>query len=445
MLELLDLRERGERLEPSRLETDPTVTETVRGILQRVCDQGDDGPDRARPAVRRRRSARVGPHRRPTTSSTAGRARHARRAARPRSTRCRAARTTSTPASSRANGGRSATASASARSCGRSRAVGCYVPGGRAVYPSSVCMTVVPAVVAGVDEIVLCTPPQPTARSPRPSCTRPPRGRDARREVAAARRRSPRWRSGPSPCRASIASSARATPTSPRRSDRSPASSASTASPGPSELAIVADGDVDPALAAIDLIAQAEHDPEARHVLHHDRPALIDEGRCGARARARDARAGARSSTQALRHARSCSCATSTRRREVVDDLAAEHLLLLLDEPRAFLPKVRNAGAVFLGPWTAVPFGDYGVASNHVLPTAGTARFASGLRAADYVTVRRWSRCRAEAARRFAPGDVDDRREPKGSSVTRGRWTSRRAEAAPMSPTRRPRARACAT
>jgi histidinol dehydrogenase len=87
----------------------------------------------------------------------------------------------------------------------------------------------------------------------------------------------------------------------------------------------------------------------------------------------------------------------------VVDDVAAEHLQVVLADPGAFLSTVRNAGAIFLGPHTAVPFGDYGVASNHVLPTAGTARFASGLRAADYVTVRSVVQMTAEAAERLAP------------------------------------------
>jgi histidinol dehydrogenase len=89
----------------------------------------------------------------------------------------------------------------------------------------------------------------------------------------------------------------------------------------------------------------------------------------------------------ALRHMRAVLVRDLDQAAQAVNDLAAEHLLLLLPQPETFLPKVRNAGAVFLGPWTAVPYGDYGLASNHVLPTAGTARFASGLRAADYVTV----------------------------------------------------------
>ena len=88
---------------------------------------------------------------------------------------------------------------------------------------------------------------------------------------------------------------------------------------------------------------------------------------------------------------------------DVIDDLAPEHLQLLVADPDAFLATVRNAGAVFLGPWSAVPFGDYGVASNHVLPTAGTARFASGLRAADFVTVRSVIEMSQASATRLAP------------------------------------------
>ena len=87
-----------------------------------------------------------------------------------------------------------------------------------------------------------------------------------------------------------------------------------------------------------------------------------------------------------------------------MNDVAAEHLLLLIREPEAFLHGVRNAGAVFLGPWSAVPFGDYGVASNHVLPTAGTARFSSGLRASDYVTITSVTKMSPDAAARYTPG-----------------------------------------
>src|SRR3989337_2903664 len=86
----------------------------------------------------------------------------------------------------------------------------------------------------------------------------------------------------------------------------------------------------------------------------------------------------------------------------VVDEVAPEHLLVLLADPEAFLDKVSVAGAIFLGEWSAAPFGDYGVASNHVLPTSGTARCCSGLRASDYVTVRPVVRMTGSASARQA-------------------------------------------
>ena len=108
----------------------------------------------------------------------------------------------------------------------------------------------------------------------------------------------------------------------------------------------------------------------------------------------------------------------------VVDELAPEHLLILLEDAEAFLEKVSVAGAIFLGEWSAVPFGDYGVASNHVLPTSGTARFSSGLRASDYVTVRSVVKMTGEAAARHARAAAAIA-SAEGSSATRRRWRRR--------------------
>ena len=172
---------------------------------------------------------------------------------------------------------------------------------------------------------------------------------------------------------------------------------------GPSELAIVAGEDVDAHMAALDLIAQAEHDPEARTFFVTTSAELIE--RVGVALEAALKKAGRRDIVDAaLRYTRAVVVRDLDQAADVVNDLAAEHLQILLPEPGAFLAKVRNAGAIFLGRWTAVPFGDYGVASNHVLPTAGTARFSSGLRAADYVTVTSVVEMDGEAASRFAPG-----------------------------------------
>ncbi len=172
---------------------------------------------------------------------------------------------------------------------------------------------------------------------------------------------------------------------------------------GPTELAIVAEGDVDPRLAALDLIAQAEHDPDARTFFITPDAALLEK--VDAALEQEIGAAGRRDIVDAaLQRAKLVLVRDLVQAARAVNDVAAEHVLVLLNEPEAFLRTIRNAGAIFLGHWTAVPFGDYGIASNHVLPTAGTARFASGLRASDYVTVTSVVQMSPEAAARYAGG-----------------------------------------
>jgi histidinol dehydrogenase len=170
---------------------------------------------------------------------------------------------------------------------------------------------------------------------------------------------------------------------------------------GPTELVIVADSTADPAYLAADLVAQAEHDPEAETTVVSADPAVIDEIRAALEAEV--LRAGRREIVDAaLANARAVLVADLEHATEVVDGLAPEHLQVVLADARAFALGVRNAGAVFLGNATPVPFGDYGVASNHVLPTAGTARFASGLRATDFLKASSVVELDPEAARGLA-------------------------------------------
>jgi Histidinol dehydrogenase len=165
----------------------------------------------------------------------------------------------------------------------------------------------------------------------------------------------------------------------------------------------VADASADPAVIALDLIAQAEHDPEARCFFVSTDAALIDQVTTSLGTAI--ASAGRREIVDAaMHHTKTVLVRDLAQAADVVNDLAAEHLQLVLTDPGTFLKDVRNAGAIFIGPATAVPFGDYGVASNHVLPTAGTSRFSSGLRASDYVTVSSVVQMNEEAARRYAPG-----------------------------------------
>jgi histidinol dehydrogenase len=401
MLELLDLRERGERLDATRLETDPTVADTVAGILQRVFVEGDDvlielalrfdGADLREGGVL------------VTDPEFAA----AEQATPPELTealdelierlRDLAGRQLPKEWWDERDGVRFGEVVRPLES------VGCYVPGGRAVYPSSVCMTVVPAVVAGVSEIVLCTPPQADGSVPAPV-------------LYAARRAGATYvaKTGGAQAVAAMAYGTESIP----RVDRivGPGNAYVTEAKrqvagtvgidglaGPSELAIVADGDVDIDLAALDLIAQAEHDPQARTFFITPEPDLVDRVAKALDEELEDA--GRREIVDAaLDHTKAVLVRDLDQAADVANHLASEHLLLLLDDPHAFLPRIRNAGAIFLGRWSAVPFGDYGVASNHVLPTAGTARFSSGLRASDYVTVSSVVELDRNGASRFAPG-----------------------------------------
>jgi histidinol dehydrogenase len=401
MLELLDLRKRGERLDATRLETDPTVADTVAGILQRVFVEGDDvlielahrfdgaelgeGGVLVTDAEFAAGERKTPPELRAALDELIERLRDL------------AARQLPEEWWDERDGVRFGEIVRPLES------VGCYVPGGRAVYPSSVCMTVVPAVVAGVGEIVLCTPPQQDGSVPAPV-------------LYAARRAGAHYvaKTGGAQAVAAMTYGTESIP----RVDRivGPGNAYVTEAKrqvagivgidglaGPSELAIVADGDVDIDMAALDLIAQAEHDPEARTFFITPDPDLVERVAKALDEALEDA--GRRQIVDAaLDHTKAVLVRDLDQATEVVNDLASEHVQLLLPDPRSFLGGVRNAGAVFLGRWSAVPFGDYGVASNHVLPTAGTARFSSGLRAADYVTVSSVVELDRRAAARYAPG-----------------------------------------
>jgi histidinol dehydrogenase len=401
MLTTLDLRERGGRLEPTKLEIDPATAETVREILQRVFVEGDevlielaakfDGVDLSETGILVRDDEyEVAERETPA---------ELRRALDDLIERLRDLATRQTPREwwHEHDGVRYGEIVRPLRT------VGCYVPGGRARYPSTVAMTVVPAVVAGVEEIVVCTPAQSDGTVHAPV-------------LYAARRAGASYvaKTGGAQAVAAMAYGTESIPAVDRivgpgnvyvtEAKRQVAGFVGIDGlAGPSELAIVAAGDVDPRTVALDLIAQAEHDPHARtYFLTPDR-GLLD-----AVTDAFEEELPKAGRTQILeqsaKHTKLILVRDLDHAIDAVNDLAAEHVLLEVDEPDELLPRLRNAGAVFLGRWTAVPFGDYGIASNHVLPTAGTARFSSGLRASDYVTVSSVIKMSPEAARRYTPG-----------------------------------------
>ena len=262
--------------------------------------------------------------------------------------------------------------------------VGCYVPGGRASYPSTVAMTVVPAAVAGVPRIIVCSPPQPDGSLP-PTVLYAARAAGAHRvakvggahAIAALAYGTSSFGSVDK-----IVGPGNLYVTAAKREVMGDVGIDALA--GPSELAVVAGPEADPRLLAGDLIAQAEHDPLAATTLITPEEGLVKEvDQALALQEPRSARRDVVG--EALQHSRAVLVDTEDRAAEVVNDLAPEHVHVVLAEPRSFLPRIRNAGAVFLGSPSAVPFGDYGAGSNHVLPTMGTARFASGLRVTDFL------------------------------------------------------------
>ena len=263
--------------------------------------------------------------------------------------------------------------------------VGVYVPGGRAAYPSTVLMTVVPARVAGVREIVLVTPPDAEGRVD-------PGGLAAARLAGVTEG----WRVGGAQA---VAALAYGTATI-RRVDKivGPGNIYVALAKmrvfgdvgidmlaGPSEVVIIADEAADPEWVAADLLAQAEHDPMARAVLLTDAAALVPRVADAVARRLAALPRRAIAADSLATHGALVLTASLDAAAELANRLAPEHLELMVRVPAALLPRVRHAGAIFLGAQTPEVVGDYVAGPNHVLPTAGTARFASPLGTEDFV------------------------------------------------------------
>ena len=263
--------------------------------------------------------------------------------------------------------------------------VAVYVPGGRAAYPSTVLMTVIPARVAGVKEIVLVSPPSPD-KSLNPAVL-------AAARVAGV---TEAYRIGGAQAVAALAYGTETI----RRVDKivGPGNIYVALAKGrvfgdvgidmiagPSEVMVVADASADPGWVAADLLAQAEHDPMARAVLLTPSRALIDA--VAAAAERQLAALPRREIAEAALRAHGALVLTRSLEEavEVANLLAPEHLELQVADPDGLLAQVRNAGAVFLGRYTPEVVGDYVAGPNHVLPTGGTARFTSALGTEDFV------------------------------------------------------------
>lgn len=280
--------------------------------------------------------------------------------------------------------------------------VGVYAPGGKAAYPSSVLMGVVPARAAGVAEVVVCSPPGPSGL--------PSDVVLAAAELSGADRVFAVGGAG------AIAAMAYGTATIPRvdrivgpgnawvaEAKRQVSGEVGIDSPaGPSEILVLADDATDPGVIARELFAQAEHDVDACVV------ALVPSARlaqavlqyleAGLAAQPRRAFVEAALSSRAA----VLTVASLDEAVDFANAFAAEHLLLAVKDPGPVLPRLRNAGTIFVGESSSVAFGDYVTGANHVLPTAGAGRRYSGLSVLDFIRWTTWQRVSPQAAASFA-------------------------------------------
>jgi phosphoribosyl-ATP pyrophosphohydrolase/phosphoribosyl-AMP cyclohydrolase/histidinol dehydrogenase len=160
---------------------------------------------------------------------------------------------------------------------------------------------------------------------------------------------------------------------------------------GPSELVVLADAGADPALVAADLLAQAEHDPEALPILVSLEAGLIEAVERELERQLIGLPTFANASS-ALAHGFAVQVADLEQASRVCDRLAPEHLALFIRDPETLAVRLRNYGALFIDAGAAEVFGDYGAGPNHVLPTGSTARFTGGLSVLNFLRVRTWMR-----------------------------------------------------
>jgi histidinol dehydrogenase len=261
--------------------------------------------------------------------------------------------------------------------------VGIYVPGGKAAYPSSVLMNAIPAKVAGVGEIVMVTPTPGGERNDLVLAAAAVCGVDRVFAVGGAQ---------------AVGALAYGTAAIPKVDKIVGPGNAYVAAAkrrvfgvvgidmlaGPSEILVVCDGRTNPDWIAMDLFSQAEHDEMAQAILLCPDPAFVDAVAQSIRRQLaemprREVIAASLSARGALITVRDLQEAC-----DIANRIAPEHLELSLEDPHRWLPQLRHAGAIFIGRYASEALGDYCAGPNHVLPTAGTARFSSPLGVYDF-------------------------------------------------------------
>lgn len=256
---------------------------------------------------------------------------------------------------------------------------GVYIPGGRAFYPSTLAMTVIPAQEAGVGRIVGVTPPRPGGPEPLILATAALLGLEELITLGGAQ--AVAWLAYGEQVDLIAGPGNRFVAEAKRQLVGTVGIDALA---GPTEVLILADGSADPARIAEDLLAQAEHDPDAAAVLVADDADLLARVEALLQARVSDSPKREILEASLSRHGLLLK-ADRELALAFAQGWAPEHLELQVADPAAWLPRLTTAGAVFIGGGSAEAFGDYGAGPNHVLPTMRSARFTSPLGVATYL------------------------------------------------------------
>lgn len=284
-------------------------------------------------------------------------------------------------------------------------AAGLYVPGGLAAYPSSLLMNAIPARVAGVPRLVMTVPTPDGVINPLVLAAAEIAGVDEIYRIGGAQ---------------AIAALAYGTQTIAAVDKVVGPGNAYVAAAkrqvfgavgidmiaGPSEILVLADGGNDPDWVAMDLLSQAEHDSSAQSILITDDAAFADavmaavERHLSTLPRAEIGRESWQQNGLVI------TVDALDRAATLIDRIAPEHLELAVAEPDDWLPRIRNAGAIFMGRYAPEAIGDYVAGPNHVLPTARSARYASGLSVFDFIKRSSLIRCDAEGLARIGPAAI---------------------------------------
>jgi histidinol dehydrogenase len=283
--------------------------------------------------------------------------------------------------------------------------IGIYAPGGTAVYPSSLLMTAVPARVAGVEEIVVCSPPTGGTVSPLILAAAKVAGVDRVFQIGGAQ---------------AIAAMAYGTAAIPHvdkifgpgnifvvlAKQRVYGTVAIDQLPGPTETLVVADDSADPVLCAADLLAQAEHDVMASAILITTSPALAIEVEGELREQLATLERGPIAAASLAANGVIAVVPDVETAIDLANSYAPEHLCLLLRDPWQAVPLVKHAGGVFVGEHSPEALGDYTAGPSHVMPTGGTARFFSPLHVGDFTKVISIAAANRRALDRLGPATV---------------------------------------